>query len=123
MRAALEVAHKGWSESIIIGVAPADAEISTRPFQLATGRVSRGTAFGGASGRTDVSKIIDWYMQGKMEIYSMITHKLKLDEINHWFDLMHESKSIRTVVEYLQGFVNQINRSRLSGVILPKERR
>ena len=81
-------------------MAPAGAVISTRPFQLATGQVWRGKAFGGASGRTDVATIIDWYMQGKMEIDSMITHKLKLDEINHWIDLMHESKSIRTVVEY-----------------------
>ena len=100
MRAALESAHKGWGESIIIGVAPAGAEISTRPFQLVTGRVWRGTAFGGASGRTDVPKIVDWYMQGKIEIDSMITHKLSLDKINHGFDLMHEGKSIRAVVEY-----------------------
>ena len=100
MRAALESAHKGWGESIIIGVAPAGAEISTRPFQLVTGRVWRGTAFGGASGRTDVPKIVDWYMDGKIEIDSMITHKLSLEEINHGFDLMHDGKSIRAVVEF-----------------------
>mgnify|MGYP005659529559 FL=1 len=100
MRAALESAHKGWGESIIIGVAPAGAEISTRPFQLVTGRVWRGTAFGGASVRTDVPKIVDWYMDGKIEIDSMITHKLSLEEINHGFDLMHDGKSIRAVVEF-----------------------
>ena len=100
MRQALECAHKGWGESIIIGVAPAGAEISTRPFQLVTGRTWRGTAFGGARGRTDVPKIVDWYMDGKIEIDPMITHKLKLDEINHGFDLMHEGKSIRAVVEF-----------------------
>ena len=100
MRTALECAHKGWGESIIIGVAPAGAEISTRPFQLVTGRVWRGTAFGGASGRTDVPKIVDWYMDGKIEIDPMITHKLKLEDINHGFDLMHEGKSIRAVVEF-----------------------
>ena len=100
MRNALESAHKGWGESVIIGVAPAGAEISTRPFQLVTGRVWRGTAFGGASGRTDVPKIVDWYMDGKIEIDPMITHKLKLDEINHGFELMHQGKSIRAVVEY-----------------------
>jgi S-(hydroxymethyl)glutathione dehydrogenase/alcohol dehydrogenase len=100
MRTALEAAHKGWGESIIIGVAAAGAEISTRPFQLVTGRVWRGTAFGGASGRTDVPKIVDWYMDGKIEIDSMITHKLKLEDINKGFDLMHEGKSIRAVVEF-----------------------
>ena len=100
MRTALECAHKGWGESIIIGVAPAGAEISTRPFQLVTGRSWRGTAFGGARGRTDVPKIVDWYMQGKIEIDPMITHTLRLDEINHGFDLMHEGKSIRAVVVY-----------------------
>ena len=100
MRNALECAHKGWGESVIIGVAPAGAEISTRPFQLVTGRVWRGTAFGGARGRTDVPKIVDWYMDGKIEIDPMITHKLKLEDINHGFDLMHEGKSIRAVVEY-----------------------
>ena len=100
MRTALESAHKGWGESIIIGVAPAGAEINTRPFQLVTGRVWRGTAFGGASGRTDVPNIVDWYMDGKIEIDPMITHKLSLDEINHGFNLMHEGKSIRAVVEF-----------------------
>jgi len=100
MRTALESAHKGWGESVIIGVAPAGAEISTRPFQLVTGRVWRGTAFGGARGRTDVPKIVDWYMQGKIEIDPMITHKLSLDEINEGFELMHAGKSIRAVVEY-----------------------
>ncbi|MGR3512492.1 MAG: S-(hydroxymethyl)glutathione dehydrogenase/class III alcohol dehydrogenase [Paracoccaceae bacterium] len=100
MRAALESAHKGWGESIIIGVAPAGAEISTRPFQLVTGRVWRGTAFGGARGRTDVPKIVDWYMDGKIEIDPMITHTLSLDNINEGFDLMHAGKSIRSVVVY-----------------------
>jgi S-(hydroxymethyl)glutathione dehydrogenase/alcohol dehydrogenase len=100
MRDALESAPKGWGESIIIGVAAAGAEISTRPFQLVTGRVWRGTAFGGASGRTDVPKIVDWYMDGKIEIDQMITHKLKLEDINKGFDLMHEGKSIRAVVEF-----------------------
>ncbi|MEL6264474.1 MAG: S-(hydroxymethyl)glutathione dehydrogenase/class III alcohol dehydrogenase [Pseudomonadota bacterium] len=100
MRTALESAHKGWGESIIIGVAPAGAEISTRPFQLVTGRSWRGTAFGGARGRTDVPKIVDWYMEGKIEIDPMITHTMALGEINHGFDLMHEGKSIRAVVQY-----------------------
>ena len=100
MRAALECAHKGWGESVIIGVAPAGAEISTRPFQLVTGRVWRGTAFGGARGRTDVPKIVDWYMDGKIEIDPMITHTMPLDDINKGFDLMHEGKSIRAVVEF-----------------------
>ncbi|MGB1331310.1 MAG: zinc-binding dehydrogenase, partial [Paracoccaceae bacterium] len=100
MRAALESAHKGWGESIIIGVAPAGAEISTRPFQLVTGRVWRGTAFGGARGRTDVPKIVDWYMEGKIEIDPMITHTLSLDDINKGFDLMHAGESIRSVVVY-----------------------
>jgi len=100
MRTALEAAHKGWGESIIIGVAPAGAEISTRPFQLVTGRSWRGTAFGGASGRSDVPKIVDWYMDGKIEIDPMITHKLKLEEINYGFELMHQGKSIRAVVEF-----------------------
>jgi S-(hydroxymethyl)glutathione dehydrogenase/alcohol dehydrogenase len=100
MRAALESAHKGWGESIIIGVAPAGAEISTRPFQLVTGRSWRGTAFGGARGRTDVPKIVDWYMDGKIEIDPMITHQLKLEDINEGFDLMHAGKSIRSVVVY-----------------------
>ncbi|AVX02789.1 S-(hydroxymethyl)glutathione dehydrogenase [Maritalea myrionectae] len=100
MRQALESAHKGWGESIIIGVAPAGAEISTRPFQLVTGRTWKGTAFGGARGRTDVPKIVDWYMQGKIEIDPMITHTLSLDEINKGFDLMHGGESIRSVVVY-----------------------
>ena len=100
MRDALECSHRGWGVSIIIGVAPAGAEISTRPFQLVTGRVWKGTAFGGAKGRTDVPKFVDWYMDGTIEIDPMITHKLSLDEINKGFDLMHEGKSIRAVVEY-----------------------
>ncbi|MEJ6393170.1 S-(hydroxymethyl)glutathione dehydrogenase/class III alcohol dehydrogenase [Gymnodinialimonas sp. 2305UL16-5] len=100
MRAALESAHKGWGESIIIGVAPAGAEISTRPFQLVTGRSWRGTAFGGARGRTDVPQIVDWYMEGKIEIDPMITHQLSLDQINDGFDLMHKGESIRSVVVY-----------------------
>jgi S-(hydroxymethyl)glutathione dehydrogenase/alcohol dehydrogenase len=100
MRAALECAHKGWGESVIIGVAPAGAEIATRPFQLVTGRVWRGTAFGGARGRTDVPKIVDWYMDGKIEIDPMITHTLTLDTINEGFDLMHAGESIRSVVVY-----------------------
>ncbi|HCF73754.1 MAG: S-(hydroxymethyl)glutathione dehydrogenase/class III alcohol dehydrogenase [Arenicellales bacterium] len=100
MRQALECCHKGWGESVIIGVAPAGAEISTRPFQLVTGRVWRGTAFGGARGRTDVPKIVDWYMDGKINIDDLITHTMPLDEINTAFDLMHEGKSIRSVVIY-----------------------
>ena len=100
MRAALECAHKGWGESIIIGVAGAGQEISTRPFQLVTGRSWRGTAFGGARGRTDVPKIVDWYMDGKIEIDSMITHTMPLEEINNAFDLMHSGESIRSVVIY-----------------------
>ena len=100
MRTALECAHKGWGESIIIGVAGAGQEISTRPFQLVTGRSWRGTAFGGASGRTDVPKIVDWYMDGKIEIDSMITHTMPLEDINNAFDLMHSGESIRSVVIY-----------------------
>ncbi|MGI9332815.1 MAG: S-(hydroxymethyl)glutathione dehydrogenase/class III alcohol dehydrogenase [Gammaproteobacteria bacterium] len=100
MRQALECCHKGWGESIIIGVAGAGQEISTRPFQLVTGRVWRGTAFGGAKGRTDVPKIVDWYMEGKINIDDLITHTLALDEINNAFDLMHEGKSIRAVVTF-----------------------
>ncbi|MCI2395480.1 S-(hydroxymethyl)glutathione dehydrogenase/class III alcohol dehydrogenase [Aliiroseovarius sediminis] len=100
MRDALESAHKGWGESVIIGVAPAGAEISTRPFQLVTGRVWRGTAFGGARGRTDVPKIVDWYMDGKIEIDPMITHTMGLEDINKAFDLMHSGESIRSVVLY-----------------------
>ena len=100
MRQALECCHKGWGESVIIGVAGSGQEISTRPFQLVTGRVWRGTAFGGARGRTEVPKIVDWYMEGKIEIDKMITHTMPLDEINKGFDLMHEGKSIRSVVNY-----------------------
>ncbi|MCZ6814581.1 MAG: S-(hydroxymethyl)glutathione dehydrogenase/class III alcohol dehydrogenase [Alphaproteobacteria bacterium] len=100
MRQALECCHKGWGESVIIGVAGAGAEISTRPFLLVTGRVWRGTAFGGASGRTDVPKMVDWYMEGKIEIDPMITHNLTLDEINKGFELMHRGESIRAVVSY-----------------------
>ena len=100
MRAALECCHKGWGESVIIGVAGAGQEISTRPFQLVTGRVWRGTAFGGARGRTDVPKIVDWYMDGKIDIDSMITHKLSLENINEGFELMHSGESIRAVVEF-----------------------
>ncbi len=100
MRDALECTHRGWGQSIIIGVAPAGAVIETRPFQLVTGRVWKGTAFGGARGRTDVPKIVDWYMDGKIEIDSMITHILPLEKINEGFDLMHAGKSIRAVVVY-----------------------
>ncbi len=100
MRQALECCHKGWGESVIIGVAGAGQEISTRPFQLVTGRVWRGTAFGGARGRTDVPKIVDWYMNGQIQIDPMITHRLTLDEINKAFDLMHAGESIRSVVVY-----------------------
>jgi len=100
MRQALECCHRGWGESVIVGVAGAGEEISTRPFQLVTGRVWKGTAFGGARSRTQVPKIVDWYMEGKIEIDSLITHKLPLERINHGFDLMHEGKSIRTVVEF-----------------------
>jgi len=100
MRQALECCHRGWGESIIIGVAGSGQEIATRPFQLVTGRVWKGTAFGGARGRTDVPKIVDWYMEGKINIDDLITHTLKLDEINTAFDLMHEGKSIRSVVVY-----------------------
>jgi S-(hydroxymethyl)glutathione dehydrogenase/alcohol dehydrogenase len=100
MRQALECCHKGWGTSIIIGVAPAGAEISTRPFQLVTGRNWRGTAFGGAKGRTDVPKIVDWYMDGKINIDDLITHTMPLEEINTAFDLMHEGKSIRSVVTF-----------------------
>jgi len=100
MRQALECCHKGWGESVIIGVAPAGAEISTRPFQLVTGRVWRGTAFGGARGRTDVPKIVDWYMEGKINIDDLITHTMPLERINDGFDLMHRGESIRSVVIY-----------------------
>jgi S-(hydroxymethyl)glutathione dehydrogenase/alcohol dehydrogenase len=100
MRQALECCHKGWGESIIIGVAGAGQEIRTRPFQLVTGRVWKGSAFGGAKGRTDVPKIVDWYMQGKINIDDLITHTLALDDINTAFDLMHKGESIRSVVVY-----------------------
>ncbi|MGH8221965.1 MAG: S-(hydroxymethyl)glutathione dehydrogenase/class III alcohol dehydrogenase [Woeseiaceae bacterium] len=100
MRQALECCHKGWGVSVIIGVAGAGQEIKTRPFQLVTGRVWRGTAFGGARGRRDVPKIVDWYMEGRINIDDLITHKLKLADINQGFDLMHEGKSIRSVVVY-----------------------
>jgi len=100
MRQALEASHRGWGESIVIGVAGAGQEISTRPFQLVTGRTWKGTAFGGARGRTDVPKIVDWYMEGKIEIDPMITHTLTLNEINKGFDLMHAGESIRSVVVY-----------------------
>ena len=100
MRQALECCHKGWGESIIIGVAGAGQEISTRPFQLVTGRVWRGTAFGGAKGRTEVPKIVDWYMDGKINIDDLITHTMPLEDINKAFDLMHAGESIRSVVQF-----------------------
>ena len=100
MRAALESCHKGWGESVIIGVAPAGTEIATRPFQLVTGRVWRGSAFGGARGRTDVPKIVDLYMEGKVSIDPLITHTMPLEDINKAFDLMHAGESIRSVVMY-----------------------
>jgi len=100
MRQALECCHKGWGQSCIIGVAGAGQEIATRPFQLVTGRSWRGTAFGGARGRTDVPKIVDWYMEGKINIDEMITHTMPLTQINEAFDLMHEGKSIRSVVTF-----------------------
>jgi S-(hydroxymethyl)glutathione dehydrogenase/alcohol dehydrogenase len=100
MRQALECCHRGWGESVIIGVAPSGTEIATRPFQLVTGRVWKGSAFGGARGRTDVPKIVDWYMDGKIQIDPLITHTMPLEKINDAFDLMHEGKSIRSVVVY-----------------------
>jgi S-(hydroxymethyl)glutathione dehydrogenase / alcohol dehydrogenase len=100
MRDALECCHKGWGESVIIGVAGAGQEIATRPFQLVTGRVWRGSAFGGAKGRTDVPKIVDWYMDGKINIDDLITHTMPLEEINEGFDLMHAGESIRSVVTF-----------------------
>jgi S-(hydroxymethyl)glutathione dehydrogenase/alcohol dehydrogenase len=100
MRQALECCHRGWGQSIIIGVAGAGQEIKTRPFQLVTGRVWKGTAFGGAKGRTQVPKIVDWYMDGKINIDDLITHTLKLEDINKGFDLMHEGASIRSVVVF-----------------------
>jgi len=100
MRQALECCHKGWGVSVIIGVAGAGQEIATRPFQLVTGRVWKGTAFGGARGRRDVPRIVDWYMEGKINIDDLITHTMPLDKINDAFDLMHAGKSIRSVVVY-----------------------
>ena len=100
MRQALECCHKGWGVSVIIGVAPAGAEISTRPFQLVTGRVWKGTAFGGARGRTDVPRIVDWYMDGKIQIDPLITHILPFEQINEGFDLLRRGESIRTVLTY-----------------------
>ena len=100
MRQALECSHRGWGVSVVIGVAPAGAEISTRPFQLVTGRTWKGTAFGGARGRTDVPKIVDWYMEGKIQIDPMITHILPLEDINRGFDLMKSGESIRSVVVF-----------------------
>ena len=100
MRQALECCHKGWGESIIIGVAGAGQEISTRPFQLVTGRVWKGTAFGGAKGRTDVPKIVDWYMDKKINNDDLITHEFSLENSNKAFDLMHEGKSIRSVINF-----------------------
>jgi S-(hydroxymethyl)glutathione dehydrogenase/alcohol dehydrogenase len=100
MRQALECCHRGWGVSVIIGVAGAGQEISTRPFQLVTGRVWKGTAFGGARGRTDVPKLVDWYVDGKIEIDRLITHRLPLERINEAFDLMHAGTSIRTVIEF-----------------------
>jgi S-(hydroxymethyl)glutathione dehydrogenase / alcohol dehydrogenase len=100
MRQALECCHRGWGVSVIIGVAGAGQEIATRPFQLVTGRVWKGTAFGGAKGRSDVPKIVDWYMDGKINIDDLITHQLALDDINQGFDLMHKGQSIRSVVVY-----------------------
>ena len=100
MRQALECCHKGWGQSVIIGVAEAGKEIATRPFQLVTGRVWKGSAFGGARGRTDVPKIVDWYMEGKINIDDLITHTLKLEDINKGFDLMKSGESIRSVVVY-----------------------
>ena len=100
MRQALEASHRGWGKSVVIGVAGAGQEISTRPFQLVTGRTWMGTAFGGAKGRTDVPKIVDWYLDGKIEIDPMITHTLRLDDINKGFEMMHSGESIRSVVVY-----------------------
>jgi S-(hydroxymethyl)glutathione dehydrogenase/alcohol dehydrogenase len=100
MRQALECCHKGWGQSFIIGVAAAGQEISTRPFQLVTGREWKGSAFGGARGRTDVPKIVDWYMEGKLNIDDLITHTLPLERINEGFDLMNSGESIRSVVLY-----------------------
>ncbi len=100
MRQALECCHKGWGQSIIIGVAGSGQEISTRPFQLVTGRVWRGSAFGGVRGRTELPELVDWYMEGKIEVDSLVTHTMPLSDINRAFDLMHEGESIRSVVLY-----------------------
>ncbi len=100
MRQALECCHRGWGVSVVIGVAGAGQKISTRPFQLVTGRVWKGSAFGGARGRTDVPRIVDWYMDGKIEIDPLITHTLPLERINEGFGLMHSGESIRSVVVY-----------------------
>jgi S-(hydroxymethyl)glutathione dehydrogenase/alcohol dehydrogenase len=100
MRQALECCHKGWGTSVIVGVAGAGEEIATRPFQLVTGRVWKGTAFGGAKGRTDVPKIVDWYMEGRVDIDSLITHTMPLEKINDAFALMHRGESIRSVVTF-----------------------
>jgi len=100
MRSALECCHKGWGVSTIIGVAPSGAEIATRPFQLVTGRVWKGTAFGGCKGRSQLPGLVEKYMQGKLKVDEFITHTLPLTEINEAFDLMHEGKSVRTVIHY-----------------------
>ena len=100
MRQALECAHRGWGKSVIIGVAGAGQEIATRPFQLVTGRVWMGTAFGGARGRTDVPRIVDWYMDGRINIDDLITHTLPFEQINEGFELLRAGESIRTVVTY-----------------------
>ena len=100
MRQALECCHRGWGVSVIIGVAGAGKVIQTRPFQLVTGRVWKGSAFGGARGRTDVPKIVDWYMDGKINIDDLITHTMPLEKINDAFDLMHKGESIRSVAVY-----------------------
>jgi S-(hydroxymethyl)glutathione dehydrogenase/alcohol dehydrogenase len=100
MRQALECCHRGWGVSVIVGVASSGQEIKTRPFQLVTGRVWKGTAFGGVRGRSEVPRIVDWYMDGKIDIDSLITHKLPLADINKAFDLMHSGESIRTVIEF-----------------------
>jgi S-(hydroxymethyl)glutathione dehydrogenase / alcohol dehydrogenase len=100
MRQALECCHRGWGVSTVIGVAAAGQEISTRPFQLVTGRVWKGSAFGGARGRTDVPRIVDWYMDGKISIDPLITHTLPLEDINKGFELMHQGEAIRAVVRY-----------------------
>ena len=100
MRQALECCHRGWGVSVVIGVAGAGQEIKTRPFQLVTGRVWKGSAFGGARGRTDVPKIVDWYMDRKIDIDSLITHVMPLEKINEAFDLMHRGESIRSVVTF-----------------------